>query len=200
MKNNVKYYVFIARDEEELERYPQEGFQELNLDFAKTIRYKKIGGAYLLVISSDVKPEVTESDEGVKIMCQKVAAAIKSANQDCDYVKDTVYLFVHMGGEGVGGLKKWEEDLNRKIAEIQNNWMLFLLSSSWRRRIDVKQSIIRLPNRVEELDVLVKRCEMDIAAEILEGFKARYSTTEKKDCYDKICEKLSIVKIEGKGK
>ena len=196
----MKYYVFIARDEEEFGRYPQEGFQELNLDFAETIRYKKIGGSYLLVISSDVKPGDTESDEGVKIMCQKVAAAIKSANQDCDYVKDTVYLFVHMGGEGVGGLKKWENDLKGKVKKIKNGWQFFLLSSRWSWRIDVKQSIIRLPNRVEELDVLVKRCEMDIAAEILKGFKACYSTTEKKDCYDKICEKLSIVKIEEKRK
>lgn len=196
----MKYYVFIARDEEEFGRYPQEGFQELKLDFAKTVRYKKIGDSYLLVISSDVKPGDTESDEGVKIMCQKVAAAIKSANQDCDYVKDTVYLFVHMGGEGVGGLKKWEKDLNGKIAKIQKKWKFFLLSSRWSWRIDVRQSMIRLPNREGELDVLVKRCEMDIAAEILKGFKARYSTTEKKDCYDKIYEKLSIVKIEEKRK
>ena len=198
----MKYYVFIARDEEEFSRYPQSGFQELKRDFAKTIRYKEMGGSYLLIISSDVKPKNAESDEDVKIMCFKVAAAIKSVNTNYDYAADTdcVHIFVHVGGEGSCGLGKMEESLKEKVGERKKNWKVFLLSSSLRWRIDVKQSMIRLPNREGELDVLVKRCEMDIAAEILKGFEARYSTTEKKDCYDKICEKLSIVKIEEKRK
>lgn len=195
----MKYYVFIARDEEEFSRYPQSGFQELKRDFAKTIRYKEMGGSYLLIISSDVKPKNAESDEDVKIMCFKVAAAIKSVNTNYDYAadKDCVHIFVHVGGEGSCGLGKMEESLKKKVGEIKKNWKVFLLNSSWRWRIDVKQSMIRLPNREGGLDILVKRCEMDIAAEILKGFKARYNS---ENSYNEICKNLSIVKIEEKRK
>ena len=194
----MKYYVFIARDEEEFGRYPQEGFQELKLDFAKTIRYKKIGNSYLLIISSDVKPKNAESDEDVKMMCFKVAAAIKSVNANYDYAADNdcVHIFVHVGGEGSCGLGKMEESLKKKVGEIKEKWKVFLLSSSWRWRINVKQSMIRLPNREGELDVLVKRCKMDIADKILKGFTAfcKNNTAE----YDGICRELSIVKIKEK--
>ena len=192
----MKYYVFIAREEEEFSRYPQSGFQELKRDFAKTIRYKEMGDSYLLIISSDVKPKNAESDEDVKMMCFKVAAAIKSVNTNYDYAADNdcVHIFVHVGGEGSCGLGKMEESLKEKVGEIKKNWKVFLLSSSWRWRIDVKQSMIRLPNREGELDVFVKRCEMDIADKILKGFTAFCENNT--DTYDEICRELSIVKIK----
>ena len=56
--------------------------------------------------------------------------------------------------------------------------------------------MIRLPNREGELDVLVKRCEMDITKKILKGFEARCNSNKDKvkgkNKYNEICDTLAV--------
>lgn len=184
--------VFIARDEEEFSRYPTAEYGELREDCVKFIRFKVTGDYITLILSSDAK------DADVRKMCMKVAAAINLvAEKSNDVVKydeaDKVCVFVHMGGEGKGGLEKLEKEIQDSLknnAKELEKWSIFLLSSRWPNRIDVKEPEISLPQSVGEFRRLIDNCKVTQKGLIAEGFASR-CTPEK---YREVCLELSIIK------
>ena len=196
----MRHYVFIARDESEFERYPREGYKELCTDFAKALLYKTNDDFSVLILSGDVK------SVDVHKMCLKVAAAIKIAHGDAVVnIGGEVYLFVHMGGEGDAGIEKLEQELQNELEKfVKNNklgkWKLFLLSSRFPNRINVKKTHILLPNNERGFENLIKRCELraeDLGEIIMKGFLARCNLARSKknwDSYMQVCKVLSIVK------
>lgn len=196
----MRHYVFIARDESEFERYPREGYKELRTDFAKALLYKTNDDFSVLILSDDVK------SVDVYKMCLKVAAAINIALGDNGVdMAGGVYLFVHMGGEGDAGIEKLEQDLQNELNKFAKNnklrkWKLFLLSSRFPNRINVRKTHILLPNSERGLENLIKRCELradDLDEIIMKGFLARCNLARSKknwDSYRQVCKVLSIIK------
>ena len=197
----MKYYVFIARDEEEFARYPGSGlgYKELRRDFVKAIRYKVIDGIYCtLILSSDVKATVRgQENDDVGIMCHKVAASINAVAEDAGlsgaaYIDaEGINLFVHVGGEGKAGIEDLENKIkeevdgkcNEKKKDTQLKWQFMLLSSRHPGRIDVTKPQIILPDSGNALNMLLRRCEKSknkLNENILKGFENRVALDKTK--------------------
>lgn len=204
----MKYYVFIARDEEEFARYPGSGlgYKELRRDFVKAIRYKVIDGIYCtLILSSDVKATVRgQGIDDVERMCRKVAASINSVTEDAG-LRDSTYksaekinVFVHVGGEGDKGVELLEGEIKGKVVNGREKWVCMLLSSRFPERIDVTKAQISLPDSEKALNMLLERCEKSRCDEdILNGFKKRLEldvNKSKSKEYEQCCNSLSIIK------
>ena len=209
----MKYYVFIARDEEEFGRYPgtELGYKELRKDFVKVIRYKTIDGdCCILILSSDVKSTVCgQGIDDVERMYRKVAASINSVTEDAGLMDSTyksaekINVFVHVGGEGDKGVESLEGEIKKKV--VNKKWVCMLLSSRFPERIDVTKAQIGLPDSENALNMLLERCEKlrrVLNNDIKKGFtvrlaldkpaKSNKSKTKRK--YDNCCESLSIIK------
>lgn len=159
---------FIARDEEEFSRYPTDEYGELRSDCVRFIRFKVTGDYITLILSSDAK------DADVRKMCMKVAAAINLvAEKSNDVVKydeaDKVCVFVHMGGEGEGGVERWEKALNTDLQkedsksavpspENKEFWSICLLSSTRPEILDVKRNPIKMPEKLSEYLMMISHC------------------------------------------
>jgi hypothetical protein len=74
----MKYYVFIARDEEEFSRYPglRGGFHEKTPGFLKSVRYIGEDGYCVLILPHEAKNVDADGNVDVRRMCTNVAAAI----------------------------------------------------------------------------------------------------------------------------
>ena len=218
----MKYYVFIARDEEEFARFPGSGlgYKELRRDFVKAIRYKVIDGNYCtLILSSDVKATVRgQENDDVGIMCHKVAASINAVGEDAG-IGDPTYenateikVFVHVGGEGTDGVAGLEKKIKEGVSKIcsadnSRKWECLLLSSRLPERIDVTKPQIILPDSGNALNMLLRRCEKSknkLNENILKGFVNRValdktktngeSTDNNPSEYETCCKDLSIIK------
>lgn len=156
----MKYYVFIARDEEEFSRYPglRGGFHEKAPGFLKSVRYIEEDGYCVLILPHEAK------NVDVRRMCTNVAAAINGIGHKYNDA-DKICILVHLGGEGSEGIDKWEKDLNSKLEKIEDefsskggNWTIKLLSSTRKDIIDITAGAITIPERAD-LEQLVEKDE-----------------------------------------
>lgn len=153
----MKYYVFIARDEEEFSRYPglRGGFHEKTPGFLKSVRYIEEDGYCVLILPHEAKNVDADGNVDVRRMCTNVAAAINGIGHKYNDA-DKICILVHLGGEGSEGIDKWEKDLNSKLEKIEDefsskggNWTIKLLSSTRKDIIDITAGTITIPERAD---------------------------------------------------
>lgn len=153
----MKYYVFIARDEEEFSRYPglRGGFHEKTPGFLKSVRYIEEDGYCVLILPHEAKNVDADGNVDVRRMCTNVAAAINGIGHKYSDA-DKICILVHLGGEGSEGIDKWEKELNVKLKDIKDEgtidiekWSIKLLSSTRKDIIDVAAGAITIPERVD---------------------------------------------------
>lgn len=154
----MKYYVFIARDEEEFSRYPglRGGFHEKTPGFLKSVRYIEEDGYCVLILPHEAKNVDADGNVDVRRMCTNVAAAINGIGHKYNDA-DKICILVHLGGEGSGGVDKWEQDLNVKLKDIKDastsdnreKWSIKLLSSTRKDIIDITAGTITIPERAD---------------------------------------------------
>lgn len=154
----MKYYVFIARDEEEFSRYPglRGGFHEKTPGFLKSVRYIEEDGYCVLILPHEAKNVDADGNVDVRRMCTNVAAAINGIGHKYNDA-DKICILVHLGGEGSEGIDKWEQDLNVKLKDIKDastsdnreKWSIKLLSSTRKDIIDITAGTITIPERAD---------------------------------------------------
>lgn len=153
----MKYYVFIARDEEEFSRYPglRGGFHEKTPGFLKSVRYIEEDGYCVLILPHEAKNVDADGNVDVRRMCTNVAAAINGIGHKYNDA-DKICIIVHLGGEGSEGIDKWEQDLNVKLKDIKDEgtidiekWSIKLLSSTRKDIIDITAGAITIPERAD---------------------------------------------------
>lgn len=172
------FYVFVARDRAEFERYSRfgYGFKSLRLRDVD-ILWKRKNETVVFVLSEVAKPE---KPEGISTLCNYVSAAILDGNKHLveDFCKLTnrecVSIFVHWG---VDDWEKMEVTAQNALKNsAYTNWSVFAISS---KRTDLGVEPGRIPDSKEALEDIVYRCKDAASDEILTHLAAQSLLNER---------------------
>lgn len=176
--HKCNFYVFVARDRDEFERYSRfgYGFKSLRLKDVD-ILWKQKNETVVFVLSEVAKPE---KPEGISTLCNHVSAAILDGNKHLveDFYKLTnrecVSIFVHWGGDDWEKMEVTAQNALKNSA--YTNWSVFAISST---RTDIGVEPGRIPDSKEALEDIVYRCKDAASDEILTHLAAQSLLNER---------------------